>query len=179
VNSPLKAQQQYAGFLYAAESGFTLLPCLILTMALLMLTLAGLRLTHDFRLLMSGHINRLIAREAAEAVLQDAYSHLKISDDPLSLESSNVVYKYGSMTGDMFSFGGRKQSIESPEYQLDVKRINTHEGIARITATGFGMHTSTRVVILVDYAIRICPDDVLDYCDRQITELAWRELWHD
>jgi Tfp pilus assembly protein PilX len=179
MNSYLKVQQQCAGFLYSAKRGFTLLPCLILTMALLMLTVAGLRFSHDFRRLMSGHVNRLIAREAAEAALQDAHEHLKINDDPLSLEGSNVVYKYGSMTGDMFSFGGRMQSIDSPEYQLDVKRITTDEGISRITATGFGMQTSTRVVIEADYAIRMCPSDVVSYCERQITEVAWRELWHD
>jgi Tfp pilus assembly protein PilX len=179
MHSPLKIQQQYAGLYYSTKSGFTLLPCLILTMALLMITITGLRFSHDFRMLMSGYVNRLIAREAAEAVLQDAHEHLKISDEPLSLEGSNVVYNYGSMTGDVFSFGGRMQSIDSPQYQLDVKHINTHEGISRITATGFGMQASTRVVIQADYAIRMCPSDVINYCERQITELARQELWHD
>lgn len=179
MNSSLQIRHQCASFFYSTKSGFTLLPCLILTMALLMLTITGLRFSHDFRMLMSGHVNRLIAKEAAEAVLQDAHEHLKVSDDPLSLEVSNVVYKYGSITGDVFSFGGRMQSIDSPEYQLDVKRITTDEGISRITVTGFGMQTSTRVVIQADYAIRMCPSDVINYCERQITELARQELWHD
>lgn len=179
MNSPLKTEQEHVLFSSPVNYGFTLMPCLILTMALLMLTLAGLRFAHDFRSLMSGHVNRLIAKQAAEAVLQDAHEHLKISDDPLSLEGSSVVYKFGSMTGDVFSFGGRMQSIDSPEYQLNVKRINTQEGLARITAIGFGMHITTRVVIQSDYAILICPDDVHNYCERQITELSRLEQWHD
>lgn len=156
-------------------SGFTLLPCLILSMALLMMTLAALRFAHDFRFLITANVDRLIAKEAAEAALQDAYRHLEIGDDPLSLAGNDVVYKFGSITGDGFSYGGRMQSAASPEYQFKVIHVSGLEGIARVTATGFGIFDSTRAVIQVDYVIRLCSDDVITFCRRKISELAWRE----
>lgn len=165
--------------LHAGVSGFTLLACLVLSMALLMMTLAALRFAHDFRFLVTANVDRLIAKEAAEAALQDAYHHLEISDDPLSVAANDIVYKFGSVTGSGFSYGGRMQSIASPEYQLAVLHLHEQEGISRVTATGFGMVVSTRAVIQADYVIRLCSDDVTIFCQRKISELAWREQVHE
>ena len=82
--------------------GFTLLPCIMLTSILLAISLATLRIGHDFRTLTAGNVDRLIASEAAEAALHDAHQHLTMMDDPLSLKSNNVVYEFGSITGDSF-----------------------------------------------------------------------------
>ena len=57
--------------------GFTLLPCIVLTSILLVISLTTLRIGHDFRTLTAGNVDRLIASEAAEAALHDAYQHLK------------------------------------------------------------------------------------------------------
>ena len=126
--------------------GFTLLPCIVLTSILLVISLTTLRIGHDFRTLTAGNVDRLIACEAAEAALHDAYQHLKIMDDPLSLLSNDVVYEFGSVTGDNFPSGGRMQSKSPPEYQFEMVSAFRHAGIVRITATGLGMFATTRFV---------------------------------
>ena len=158
--------------------GFTLLPCIVLTSILLVISLTTLRIGHDFRTLTAGNVDRLIACEAAEAALHDAYQHLKIMDDPLSLLSNDVVYEFGSVTGDDFPSGGRMQSKSPPEYQFEMVSAFRHAGIVRITATGLGLFATTRFVAQADYAIQLCPEDLTDPCERQLRQLAWRE-WLD
>ena len=159
--------------------GFTLLPCIVLTSILLVISLATLRIGHDFRTLTVGNVDRLIASEAAEAALHDAYQHLKIMDDPLSLLSNDVVYEFGSVTGDSFPSGGRMQSKSPPEYQLEMVSAYQHAGIVRITATGIGLFAATRFVAQADYAIQLCPEDAADPCQRQLRQIAWRERLND
>ena len=171
----MKNKTHPALYLHSGVSGFTLLPCLVISMALLMMTLSALRFAHDFRFLVTANLDRLIAKEAAEAVLQDAYHHLEISDDPLSFAANDIVYKFDNITGYGFSYDGRMQSIAAPEYQLNVIYLYDQEDVSRVTATGFGMVDSTRAVIQADYVIRLCSDDVSISCQRKISELAWRE----
>ena len=159
--------------------GFILLPCILLTSILLVVSMATLRLGHDFRTLTAGYIDRSIASEAAEAALHDAYQHLKIMDDPLSLLSNDVVYEFGSVTGDSFPSGGRMQSKSPPEYQLEMVSAYQHAGIVRITATGIGLFAATRFVAQADYAIQLCPEDAADPCQRQLLQIAWRERLND
>ena len=163
----------------SGSRGFTLMPCVVLTAILLVMSLATLRMGHDFRILTAGFADRLIASEAAELVLQDAYQHVTMMDDPLSLLSKDVVYEFGSMTGDSFPSGDRMQSKSPPEYQLEVLSVNQHEGIIRITVKGSGMFATTRFVAQADYAIRLCPEDSIDPCERQLRQLAWRERLND
>ena len=158
--------------------GFTLLPCIVLTSILLVISLTTLRIGHDFRTLTAGNVDRLIACEAAEAALHDAYQHLKIMDDPLSLLSNDVVYEFGSVTGDNFPSGGRMQSKSPPEYQFEMVSAFRHAGIVRITATGLGLFATTRFVVQADYAIQLCPEELTDPCERRLRQLAWRE-WLD
>lgn len=159
--------------------GFTLLPCIVLTSILFMVSMATLRLGHDFRMLTAGYVDRLIASEAAEAALHDAQQHLNMMDDPLSLKSNDVVYEFGSVTGDSFPSGGRMQSKSPPEYQLEMVSAFQHAGIVRITATGIGLFATTRFVAQADYAIQLCPEDLTDPCERQLRQLAWREWLND
>jgi len=163
---------------YHGPRGFTLLPCVVLTSILLVISLATLRLGHDFRMLTAGYVDRLIASEAAEAALHDAHQHLNMMDDPLALMSNDVVYEFGSMTGDSFPSGGRMQSKSPPEYQFEMVSAFRHAGIVRITATGIGLFATTRFVAQADYAIQLCPEDLTDPCERQLRQLAWRE-WLD
>ena len=163
---------------YHDPRGFTLLPCVVLTSILLVISLATLRLGHDFRMLTAGYVDRLIASEAAEAALHDAHQHLNMMDDPLALMSNDVVYEFGSMTGDSFPSGGRMQSKSPPEYQFEMVSAFRHAGIVRITATGIGLFATTRFVAQADYAIQLCPEDLTDPCERQLRQLAWRE-WLD
>ena len=159
--------------------GFTMMPCVVLTSILLVMSMATLRLGHNFRILAAGYVDRSIASEAAEAALRDANQHLNIMDDSLSLSSKDVVYEFGSVTGDSFPSGGRMQSKSPPEYQLEVIHINQHEGIVRITATGIGLFATTRFVAQADYAIQFCPEESMDPCQRQLRQLAWRERSND
>ena len=158
--------------------GFILLPCIVLTSILLVVSMATLRLGHDFRTLTAGYVDRLIASEAAEAALHDAHQHLNMMDDPLSLMSNDVVYEFGSVTGDNFPSGGRMQSKSPPEYQFEMVSAFRHAGIVRITATGRGLFATTRFVAQADYAIQLCPEDLTDPCERRLRQLAWRE-WLD
>jgi Tfp pilus assembly protein PilX len=164
---------------YHGHRGFTLLPCVVLTSILLVISLATLRLGHDFRMLTAGYVDRLIASEAAEAALHDAHQHLNMMDDPLALMSNDVVYEFGSMTGDSFPSGGRMQSKSPPEYQLEMVSAFQHAGIVRITATGIGLFATTRFVAQADYAIQLCPEDSTEPCERQLRQLAWRERLND
>jgi len=164
---------------YHGHRGFTLLPCVVLTSILLVISLATLRLGHDFRMLTAGYVDRLIASEAAEAALHDAHQHLNMMDDPLALMSNDVVYEFGSMTGDSFPSGGRMQSKSPPEYQLEMVSAFQHAGIVRITATGIGLFATTRFVAQVDYAIQLCPEESTDPCERQLRQLAWRQRLDD
>ncbi len=159
--------------------GFILLPCILLTAILLVISLATLRLGHDFRILAAGYVDRSIASEAAEAALHDANQHLNIMDDPLSLSSKDVVYEFGSVTGGSFLSGGRMQSKSPPEYQLEVINVNQYEGIVRITATGIGLFATTQFVAQADYAITLCSELSIDPCQRQLRQLAWRERLND
>ena len=143
------------------------------------MSLATLRLAHDFQTLTAGYADRLIASEAAELVLQDAYQHVTMMDDPLSLLSKDVVYEFGSMTGVNFPSGGRMQSKSPPVYQLEVISVNQHEGIVRITVTGIGLFATTRFIAQADYAIHLCPEDLTDPCERQLRQLAWRQRFDD
>jgi hypothetical protein len=99
-------------------------------------------------------------------------------DDPLSLLSNDVVYEFGSVTGDDFPSGGRMQSKSPPEYQFEMVSAFRHAGIVRITATGLGLFATTRFVAQADYAIQLCPEDLTDPCERRLRQLAWRE-WLD
>ena len=164
---------------YHGHRGFTLLPCVVLTSILLVISLATLRLGHDFRMLTAGYVDRLIASEAAEAALHDAHQHLNMMDDPLALMSNDVVYEFGSMTGDSFPSGGRMQSKSPPEYQLEMVSAFQHAGIVRITATGIGLFATTRFVAQADYAIQLCSEDSTEPCERQLRQLAWRERLND
>jgi Tfp pilus assembly protein PilX len=159
--------------------GFSLMPCVVLITVLALITLTTLRFSYDFQLFTKGRIDRLIAKEAAEIALQDAYAHLKTSDDPLSVSGNEVIYEYGSVTGDTFPFGGRMQSIKPPEYQINVIRTNPSEGISRVTATGFGVFSTTQFIAQMDYAIRLCPDELSTTCEREVRPLAWREQIHE
>ncbi len=159
--------------------GFILLPCILLTAISLLIALATLRLGHDFRTLTAGYADRLIASEAAEAALHDAHQHLTMMDDPLSLSSNDVVYEFGSVTGDSFPSGGRMQSKSPPEYQLELVSAYQHAGIVRITATGSGVLVTTRFVAQADYAIQLCPEDAAEPCQRQLRQIAWRERLND
>ncbi len=159
--------------------GFILLPCILLTSILLVVSMATLRLGHDFRTLTAGYADRLIASEAAEAALHDAHQHLTMMDDPLSLSSNDVVYEFGSVTGDSFPSGGRMQSKSPPEYQLELVSAYQHAGIVRITATGSGVLVTTRFVAQADYAIQLCPEDAAEPCQRQLRQIAWRERLND
>jgi Tfp pilus assembly protein PilX len=159
--------------------GFTLLPCVVLTSILLVVSMATLRLGHDFRMLTAGYVDRLIASEAAEAALHDAHQHLNMMDDPLALMSNDIVYEFGSVTGDTFPSVGRMQSKSPPEYQLEMVSAYQHAGIVRITATGSGMLATTRFVAQADYAIQLCPEDLTDPCERRLRQLAWRERLDD
>jgi hypothetical protein len=100
-------------------------------------------------------------------------------DDPLSLLSNDVVYEFGSVTGDSFPSGGRMQSKSPPEYHLEMVSAYQHAGIVRITATGSGMLATTRFVAQADYAIQLCPEGATDPCERQLRQLAWREQLND
>ena len=150
------------------SGGFSLITCLVLTIVLNLITMATLGFTYDFQLFADGRIDRLIAKGAADVALQDAYTHLKISDDPLSLSSNEVIYEFGSITGDTFSYGGRMQSIKPPEYQINVIQINPSEGISRVTAKGFGIFATTQFIAQADYAVRLCSDEFSKFCQRQI-----------
>ena len=143
------------------------------------MSLATLHLAHDFRTLTAGSIDRLIASEAAEAALLDAHQHLNMMDDPLSLLNNELVYEFGSVTGDSFPSGGRMQSISPPEYRLEMVSAYQHAGIVRITATGSGLSATTRFVAQADYAIQLCPEDSTGPCERQLQQLAWRERLND
>ena len=143
------------------------------------MSLATLRLAHDFRTLTAGYDDRMIASEAAEVGLHDAHQHLNMIDDPISLMSNNVVYEFGSVTGANFPSGGRMQSKSPPEYQLEVISVNQHEGIVRITVTGIGLFATTRFIAQADYAIHLCPEDLTDPCERQLRQLAWRQRFDD
>lgn len=157
------------------------MPCVVLMTVLVLITLATLRFTYDFQLFTNGRIDRLIAKEAAEIALRDAYAHLKTSDDPLSFSGNEVIYEYGSITGDIFPFGSRMQSIKPPEYQIEVVRTNPSEGISRVTARGFGVLYTTQFIAQVDYAIRLCSDELstISICEREVRPLAWREQLHE
>jgi Tfp pilus assembly protein PilX len=159
--------------------GFTLLPCVVLTSILLVVSMATLRLGHDFRMLTAGYVDRLIASEAAEAALHDAHQHLNMMDDPLALMSNDIVYEFGSVTGDTFPSVGRMQSKSPPEYQFEMISAFRHAGIVRITATGRGLFATTRFVAQADYAIQLCPEDLTDPCERRLRQLAWRERLDD
>jgi Tfp pilus assembly protein PilX len=159
--------------------GFTLLPCVVLTSILLVVSMATLRLGHDFRMLTAGYVDRLIASEAAEAALHDAHQHLNMMDDPLTLMSNDIVYEFGSVTGDTFPSVGRMQSKSPPEYQFEMISAFRHAGIVRITATGRGLFATTRFVAQADYAIQLCPEDLTDPCERRLRQLAWRERLDD
>ena len=63
------------------SGGFSLITCLVLTIVLNLITMATLGFTYDFQLFADGRIDRLIAKGAADVALQDAYTHLKISDE--------------------------------------------------------------------------------------------------
>ena len=159
--------------------GFTLLPCIVLTSILLLISICTLKLVLNFRALTEGNVDRLIASEAAEAALHDANQHLNIMDDPLSLSSKDVVYEFGSVTGGSFLSGGRMQSKSPPEYQLEVINVNQYEGIVRVTATGIGLFATTQFVAQADYAITLCSELSIDPCQRQLRQLAWRERLND
>ncbi len=159
--------------------GFTLLPCIVLTSILLLISMSTLWLGHNFRTLTASYADRLIASEAAEAALQDAHQHLTIMDDPMSLMSNDIVYEFGSVTGDSFPSGGRMQSKTPPEYQFEMVSAFRHAGIVRITATGRGLFTTTRFVAQADYAIQLCPEDLTDPCERRLRQVAWRERLDD
>lgn len=159
--------------------GFTLLPCIVLTSILLLISICTLKLVLNFRALTEGNVDRLIASEAAEAALHDAHQHLTMMDDPVSLMSNDIVYEFGSVTGDSFPSGGRMQSKLPPEYQFEMVSAFRHAGIVRITATGRGLFATTRFVAQADYAIQLCPEDLTDPCERRLRQLAWRERLDD
>jgi Tfp pilus assembly protein PilX len=161
------------------DGGFTLMPCVVLIAIIVWISLATLRITDDFRLFTNGRIDRLVAKAAAETALQDAYMHVKMSDDPLSLSGNEVIYEFGSVTGDTFPLGGRMQSIKIPEYQIHVIQTNPNQGISRITATGFGVLATTQFVVQADYAVRVCSDELSELCEREVRQLAWRAQRHD
>jgi Tfp pilus assembly protein PilX len=174
-----KNQSTKVSTLVCGSRGFTLLPCIVLTGILLLMSMATLRLGHNFRTLTAGYVDRSIASEAAEAALHDAHQHLKMMDDPRSLLNSDIVYEFGSVTGDSFPSGGRMQSKSPPEYQLEMVSAYQLAGIVRITATGTGMLETTRFIAQADYAVQLCPEDATEPCERQLRQLAWREWLND
>lgn len=160
----------------SASSGLALVPCTLLMLTVLILLSASLQLVRDFQSTILGQADRQVAFYAAEAAMLDAKRHLEKIDDPLSLSGSEMVYEFGSITGDNFPSGGRLQTRHSPVYLLQVLSADASEGVIRITATGTGWFDSTKFSLQADYAVAVCPENSDMPCERQVSQISRREL---
>lgn len=157
-------------------AGFAMISCALILMAVLLLGLAVQQNVRQSASAAANALDRQLARQAAEAALLDAQQDIGQTRDA-AVAISQPALSYGSVTGNRFAVGGRLQASQLPTYAFSMLPLAQQDSSAmryffRITATGFGVRTTTQVVMQSDFLKSACTACVNSWQGR----LGWREL---
>lgn len=158
------------------NAGFALISCVLILMAVLLLGLTAQQIARESAAAGANGLDRQLALQAAEAALMDA------EQDILQTRDATVVYRqsplpYGSVTGNRFAHGDRRQAIQLPTYAFSMLPMAQQYGSTvryffRITAVGVGSRLTTQVVLQADFLKSSCTACINPWQGR----LGWREL---
>lgn len=154
------------------EGGIILCVCSIILFGVALMIGAAQRSLDDSISLSHGHLDRRLARRAADAALDDAANTLLMTPDQLGVDLVQGSFVIGGISGRMFPYGGHLQSRERPSYW--VERLNAadiHESrpngtadieIYRITARGTGYAAHTETTLQAEFELYRCPPRTFD-----------------
>jgi len=163
------------------ETGAALMPCTLLLVIVLLSSGSALRAALLQQAAAWTLADMHTARNAAEVALADAEHHLQIIDEPLSPAGSGAEHDIGSVTGERVTPSG---AARPPYYRVDLISAKGSNGLCRITATGTGRRTSTRIILQADFEITSCssqsdtaePSESAQDCTRKVRQISWREV---
>lgn len=149
-----------------AQSGTTLIACVLVMFGVAMLISAALRSLEDGISLTHNAVDRRLAQRAADAALHDAALMLMKVPDQISVAEAEGAHRIGELTGETYAYGGHLQPIAPPDYVLEViassdaddrvRSVSTPFDIYRVTAQGKGRRDSTAVILQADFALQRC-----------------------
>ncbi len=184
----------------APASGMALLCCAAILTVVVLLALTVQRLMRESLAMAWNMADRELALQSAETALMDAEqairqmaeTHPEEGIDLPALQSplfqspfvQGKILLYGSLTGNLMPYGGKRQTQRLPVYFVTRQLSQEPDAAAvadnnsyRVTALGVGLHATTRVVLQADFIHSPCAAAAPPPCVTGVLKrVGWREL---
>ncbi len=146
------------------HQGAALMSCALLLLVVSLMMLSSERTARQLQASAYAEADTQMARHAAEAALADGELHLALGHAPFPALCSGAGHVLGSVTGSVTSAGllsSGPTGPRPPSYSLNVLSDDGRDGVCRITASGTGLHETTRAMVQADIAVRHCGTTLL------------------